>query len=98
MSIEIDQTPGAVQDLRGASHDMRQQVASGPAPEAALTEPDLPVAVRGRFETDRRTGRMAGRHDPCGRIPNGAGRGLSALAKTVVKRGTARGNCIAGQT
>ncbi|HLI41135.1 MAG TPA: ATP-binding protein [Streptosporangiaceae bacterium] len=51
MSVEAELAPDAVRHLREAFHDMRQPVATVLAlAAAALTEPDLPAAARGRLE------------------------------------------------
>ncbi len=51
LSIEIEHGPDTVQRLRETFHDMRQPVAATLAlAAAALTEPDLPAAARGRLE------------------------------------------------
>jgi signal transduction histidine kinase len=51
LSIEAEHAPHVTQQLREAFHDMRQPVASMLAlAAAALTDPDLPAAARGRLE------------------------------------------------
>jgi signal transduction histidine kinase len=48
---EVEQAPDLVRRLRETCHDMRQPVATVLAlAGAALTEPDLPAAARGRLE------------------------------------------------
>lgn len=51
MSVRVGGEPVAAQQLRETFHDMRQPVAVTMAlAAAALTEPDLPAAARGRLE------------------------------------------------
>lgn len=51
MPLEVEQAPDVMRRLRETCHDMRQPVASVLAlAAAALTDPDLPAAARGRLE------------------------------------------------
>jgi K+-sensing histidine kinase KdpD len=51
VSVEASEAPDVVQELRETCHDMRQPIASVLAlAAAALTEPGLPAAARGRLE------------------------------------------------
>ena len=99
MSIEVKDAPDTAQQFRETIRDMRRPVVARLALAAAApTEADLPAAAErvswpGEVTVDIRRRKRAvvltveDNGPGLGRIPSGAGLGLSAVARNVVKHG-----------